>query len=98
MYLTLDIIRQINQTYCIYFLRNGIYPLTAFGTKQPPLVRSRAMSPERAESVKSVTPEPMDVETRKIINMMCDIKPKEDDSCELLVRQVILYVFLRFKK
>lgn len=68
--------------------RNGIYPLTAFGTKQPPLVRSRAISPERAESVKSVTPEPMDVETRKIINMMCDVKPKED-SCEMLVRSFL---------
>lgn len=64
--------------------RNGIYPLTAFITNKPPPVRSRAISPEMAESVKSVTPEPMDVETRKIINMMCDVKPKED-SCDLIV-------------
>lgn len=64
--------------------RNGIYPLTAFGAKQPPPPRSRAISPEMAESVKSVTPEPTDVETRKIINMVCDVKSKEE-SCDLLV-------------
>lgn len=65
-------------------IRNGIYPLTAFGAKQPPPARSRAISPEMAESVKSVTPEPMDVETRKVISMMCDVKSKEE-SCDLLV-------------
>lgn len=73
----------VNQTVCFVY-RNGIYPLTAFGAKQPPLARSRAISPEMAESVKSVTPEPTDVETRKIINMMCDVKPKEE-SCDLQV-------------
>lgn len=64
--------------------RNGIYPLTAFGIKEPPPARARAISPEMAESVKSVTPEPLDVENRKIVNMMCDVKPKED-SCDLVV-------------
>lgn len=39
-----------------------------------------------AESVKSVTPEPLDVETRKIINMMCDVKSKEE-SCDLMVNE-----------
>nr|XP_023028008.1 nuclear receptor-binding protein homolog [Leptinotarsa decemlineata] len=68
--------------------RNGIYPLTAFGAKQPPPARSRAISPEMAESVKSVTPEPTDVETRKIINMMCDVKSKEE-SCDLLLTIVL---------
>lgn len=65
-------------------VKNGIYPLTAFGVKQPPPPRSRAISPEMAESVKSVTPEPLDIESRKIVNMMCNIKPKED-SCDLLM-------------
>ncbi|XP_031349843.1 nuclear receptor-binding protein homolog isoform X2 [Photinus pyralis] len=63
-------------------VKNGIYPLTAFGAKQPPPARSRAISPEMAESVKSVTPEPLDTETRKIVNMLCDVKSIED-SCEL---------------
>lgn len=67
---------------------NGIYPLTAFSAKQPPPARSRAISPEMAESVKSVTPEPTDVETRKIINMMCDVKSKEE-SCDLLLTIVL---------
>ncbi|KAK5644753.1 hypothetical protein RI129_006053 [Pyrocoelia pectoralis] len=63
-------------------VKNGIYPLTAFGAKQPPPARSRSISPEMAESVKSVTPEPLDTETRKIVNMLCDVKSIED-SCEL---------------
>ncbi|CAG9829842.1 unnamed protein product [Diabrotica balteata] len=67
---------------------NGIYPLTAFGAKQPPPSRSRAISPEMTESVKSVTPEPTDVETRKIVNMMCDVKSKEE-SCDLLLTIVL---------
>ncbi|CAH1122588.1 unnamed protein product [Ceutorhynchus assimilis] len=69
-------------------VKNGIYPLTAFGAKQPPFARSRAISPEMAESVKSVTPEPTDVETRKIINMMCDVKSKEE-SCDVLLTIVL---------
>lgn len=72
------------QSLIVYIRRNGIYPLTAFAVKQPPPPRSRAISPEMAESVKSVTPEPLDIESRKIVNMMCNIKPKED-SCDLLV-------------
>jgi hypothetical protein len=46
-----------------------------------------------AESVKSVTPEPMDVENRKIVNMMCDIKPKEE-SCDLLVNRLPEFVLM----
>ena len=52
--------------------------------KLPPPVRPRAISPEVTESVKSVTPEPVDVESRRVVNMMCNVKPREE-SCELLV-------------
>ncbi|CAG9819456.1 unnamed protein product [Phaedon cochleariae] len=69
-------------------VKNGIYPLTAFGANKPPSARSRAISPEMAESVKSVTPEPTDIEPRKIINMMCDVKSKEE-SCDLLLTIVL---------
>ncbi|XP_076265983.1 MLF1-adaptor molecule isoform X3 [Rhynchophorus ferrugineus] len=69
-------------------VKNGIYPLTAFSAKQPHLARSRAISPETAESVKSVTPEPTDVETRKIVTMMCDVKSKEE-SCDLVLTIVL---------
>ncbi|GJQ71605.1 putative protein kinase [Trypoxylus dichotomus] len=66
-------------------VKNGIYPLTAFGIKQPPS-RSRAMTPESAESEKSVTPEPMDVETRKIVSIVCEIK---DDGVEPVLSIVL---------
>lgn len=70
------------------FGRYGIYPLTAFAAKQPPLSRPRAISPETAESIKSVTPEPVDIETRKIVNMMCNVKP-QDDGCDLMVKTIL---------
>ncbi|XP_021933780.1 nuclear receptor-binding protein homolog [Zootermopsis nevadensis] len=63
-------------------VKYGIYPLTAFRAQQPPPPRPRPISPEMAESVKSVTPEPVDVEMRRVVNMMCNVKPK-DESCEL---------------
>lgn len=55
--------------------------------KLPPPVRPRAISPEVTESVKSVTPEPVDVESRRVVNMMCNVKPREE-SCELLVSDI----------
>lgn len=78
----------------MYFnLRYGIYPLTAFSAPQPPPSRPRAISPETAESVKSATPEPVDVETRKVVNMICSVKPRED-SCELLVSIFLCLILL----
>ena len=56
-----------------FFHRNGIYPLTAFAIEPPPTSRPRAISPEVAESVKSETPEPYDVETRMIVSMTCHV-------------------------
>ncbi|CAO1312609.1 unnamed protein product [Diamesa serratosioi] len=61
-------------------VKYGIYPLTAFSARQPPTPRPRAISPETAESVKSVTPEPLDIETRKVVNMICSVKSREDSS------------------
>jgi hypothetical protein len=75
---------------CIF--RYGIYPLTAFKARQPPPPRPRPVSPEVAESVKSVTPEPVDVETRRVVNMMCNVKPR-DEGCELQVRQQSAFVY-----
>ncbi|CAG0880838.1 unnamed protein product [Darwinula stevensoni] len=57
----------------------GIYPLTAFALSQGPLPRTRATSPESSESVKSSdSPVPKDVENRRIINMMCNVKSTPD--------------------
>ena len=64
--------------------RYGIYPLTAFSARQPPAPRPRAISPETAESVKSASPEPLDIESRKVVNMICSVKPVENSS-ELMV-------------
>ncbi|XP_034934785.1 nuclear receptor-binding protein homolog [Chelonus insularis] len=62
-------------------VKYGIYPLTAFMAKlPPPPVRPRAISPEVTESVKSVTPEPLNPESRRIVHMMCNVKPSDDSS------------------
>ncbi|UYV82052.1 NRBP1 [Cordylochernes scorpioides] len=51
-------------------VRNGIYPLIAFAPTRTPVVR--ALSPEMAEMCQDC------VETRRVINMMCNIKPQDD--------------------
>uniref|UniRef100_A0A1B0C580 Nuclear receptor-binding protein homolog n=1 Tax=Glossina palpalis gambiensis TaxID=67801 RepID=A0A1B0C580_9MUSC len=63
----------------------GVYPLTAFSGKKPPHFRSRAASPERADSVKSASPEPVDIESRRIVNMMCSVKKLKEDSSDILM-------------
>jgi len=61
-------------------VRNGVYPLTAFASiTQPPASRPRAVSPELADSVKSETPEPVDTETRLIVNMQCSVKKIQEN-------------------
>lgn len=72
---------------CFHCFRYGIYPLTAFSARQPPTPRPRAISPETAESVKSASPEPLDIESRKVVNMICSVKPIENSS-ELMVSVV----------
>ncbi|XP_046478095.1 nuclear receptor-binding protein [Neodiprion pinetum] len=70
-------------------VKYGIYPLTAFMAKLPPPVRPRAISPEVTESVKSVTPEPLDFESRRVVNMMCNVKPREES------RELLMTILLR---
>lgn len=48
--------------------------------KLPPPVHPRTVSPEVTESVKSVTPEPVDVEMRRVVNMMCSVKSNGENS------------------
>ncbi|XP_041484157.1 nuclear receptor-binding protein-like [Lytechinus pictus] len=55
-------------------VRNGIHPLTAFAMKRSYPVKIRPQSPETQESVKSATPEPIDMENRKITMMQCDVR------------------------
>ncbi|KAH8417100.1 hypothetical protein KR222_003260 [Zaprionus bogoriensis] len=61
-------------------VKYGVYPLATYSGKKPPHFRSRAASPERADSVKSATPEAVDTESRRIVNMMCSVKKKEDSN------------------
>ena len=77
----------IPQKIISFIFRYGIYPLTAYKSRQQvPLAPKRAASPAEAasESVKSISPEPVDIEARRVVNMMCNIKPKEA-SQDLLV-------------
>ncbi|KAJ7988955.1 hypothetical protein DPEC_G00314550 [Dallia pectoralis] len=62
-------------------VRNGIYPLTAFGlpSRQQPQ-HSPVKSPIVTPSVKSPTPEPAELETRKVVTMQCNIEPVEEGT------------------
>lgn len=66
-------------------VKYGIYPLTAFATTRTASVRIRALSPDTAESVKSTTPEPVDVESREVVNMMCSVKPRDPASADYMM-------------
>ncbi|ELU04627.1 hypothetical protein CAPTEDRAFT_222925 [Capitella teleta] len=56
-------------------VKNGVFPLTYFAPLvYPPLSRTRAASPELAESVKSISPEPSDTEKRHVLQMQCTLR------------------------
>ncbi|KAL3867630.1 hypothetical protein ACJMK2_040508 [Sinanodonta woodiana] len=59
-------------------VRNGIYPFPVFSMPRAPKARSRAITPELAESVKSETPDPLDVETRMVTNISGHIQHQEE--------------------
>lgn len=66
-------------------IKYGIYPLTVFAPKRSANVRIRALSPDAADSVKSTSPEPVDIESREVVNMMCSLKPRETSSTEFVM-------------
>ncbi|XP_056678835.1 nuclear receptor-binding protein 2 isoform X1 [Monodelphis domestica] len=60
-------------------VRNGIYPLMNFAASRPlGLPRVLAPPPEDARKAKTPTPEPFDVETRKVVQMQCNMEMNED--------------------
>lgn len=61
-------------------VRNGIYPLTAFDV-QPPHTHKRPITPtEQTEQEKTETPEPLDVESRRVTGMQCQIRKLQDTA------------------
>ncbi|XP_061463280.1 nuclear receptor-binding protein 2 isoform X2 [Rhineura floridana] len=59
--------------------RNGIYPLMNFATTRPhTLPRSMSQPPEDSQKAKTPTPEPFDVETRKVVQMQCSVEWSEE--------------------
>ncbi|KAM3625685.1 uncharacterized protein V6R79_016042 [Siganus canaliculatus] len=62
-------------------VRNGIYPLTAFGLNCPQQPQQEAVkSPIVVPLVKSPTPEPAELETRRVIQMQCNFEPVEEGA------------------
>jgi hypothetical protein len=62
------------------FNRYGIYPLTVFAPVPADTSGQRPVSPDASPENATETPEPVDVEVRRVSNMMCDVKPKEDGT------------------
>lgn len=70
--LSLGLVRSVRYPWCLR--RYGIYPLTAYGLGARG--RGRAASPaERLAESLPASPEPRDLETRRVVNMMCSLKP-----------------------
>ncbi|GAA6220134.1 nuclear receptor-binding protein-like isoform X1 [Lates japonicus] len=62
-------------------VRNGIYPMTAFGLPCPQQPQQETVqSPVVIPLVKSPTPEPAELETRRVIHMQCNVEPVEEGA------------------
>ncbi|XP_041421517.1 nuclear receptor binding protein 2 L homeolog isoform X1 [Xenopus laevis] len=62
-------------------VRNGIYPLMNFTASRPHMLpRGLSQSQEDLPAAKTPTPEPMEVETRKVVQMNCSLECKEDKA------------------
>ena len=70
--------RVLSISLIVFSFRNGIYPLTAFLLPQPP-TRPRAITPEMTEQEKTETPEPIDIESRRVTNMSCQLRKIDDN-------------------
>ncbi|XP_068629566.1 nuclear receptor-binding protein homolog [Battus philenor] len=67
-------------------VKYGIYPLTAYAWGG-----RRAASPcERAAESAPASPEPRDLETRRVVNMMCSLKPRAPHDAHDLLMTILL--------
>jgi len=72
-------------------VKNGIYPLTAFVQLEPPDNQMRPPSPQN-ENVDKEMDEQVDVETRRILSMQCDLEESDKKEGQLSLR-----ILLRFE-
>uniref|UniRef100_A0A8C4VQ71 Nuclear receptor binding protein 2 n=1 Tax=Gopherus evgoodei TaxID=1825980 RepID=A0A8C4VQ71_9SAUR len=62
-------------------VRNGIYPLMNFAATRPQLLpRALSQPQEDPQKAKTPTPEPFDVETRKVVQMQCSMEMNEEKT------------------
>uniref|UniRef100_A0A8C8GUM2 Protein kinase domain-containing protein n=1 Tax=Oncorhynchus tshawytscha TaxID=74940 RepID=A0A8C8GUM2_ONCTS len=62
-------------------VKNGIYPLMNFASSRPhPVPRALSLSHEQVETAKSPTPEPQETESRKVIQMHCNLESNEEGT------------------
>ncbi|KAJ8268454.1 hypothetical protein COCON_G00136260 [Conger conger] len=62
-------------------VKNGIYPLMNFASQRPhPIPRALSLSQEQMETVQSPTPEPQEMETRKVVQMHCNLETNEEGT------------------
>uniref|UniRef100_A0A663LTG8 Nuclear receptor binding protein 2 n=1 Tax=Athene cunicularia TaxID=194338 RepID=A0A663LTG8_ATHCN len=74
-------------------VRNGIYPLMNFAVSRPhALPRVLSQPQEDPQKAKTPTPEPFDVETRKVVQMQCNMELNEDKTQWHVSIQLLLYV------
>ncbi|KAG7488829.1 hypothetical protein MATL_G00038020 [Megalops atlanticus] len=62
-------------------VKNGIYPLMNFASARPhPVPRALSLSQEHMETVKTPTPEPQETETRRVVQMHCNLESNEEGT------------------
>uniref|UniRef100_H2ZYL0 Nuclear receptor binding protein 2 n=1 Tax=Latimeria chalumnae TaxID=7897 RepID=H2ZYL0_LATCH len=69
------------KVFCEAVSMNGLYPLMNFAKPRPVLLPRGLSQPiDDDQGIKTPMPEPLEVETRKVIQMQCNIEPNNDKS------------------
>jgi hypothetical protein len=86
--------------YIFIFFRFGIYPLTAYALDAGPVRLTTYQPQSPTGSMDQSIPSdrssagPVDVEVRRIVNMMCNIKPRDDAQNDFMVSLILLCIIL----